>query len=100
MKRNSFSRSPRMIPTPLIIQNSDASEYQIYCRVCGYYRQALNIADAYSIPEELGLTFNKGFDKATGYRTKSMLTLPMRPQGYDPWSDTASKQEKGFHCAA
>ncbi len=40
--------------------------------------KALNIPDAYSIPKRLGVTFNKNYDKTSGYRTKSMLTLPMK----------------------
>ncbi|MBN2050930.1 MAG: GAF domain-containing protein [Spirochaetales bacterium] len=39
--------------------------------------EILNIPDAYTIPPESGLVFNKSYDEATGYRSKSMLTLPM-----------------------
>ena len=38
----------------------------------------LNIPDAYDIPEETGITFNKSYDESTGYRTKSILTVPMK----------------------
>lgn len=37
----------------------------------------LNIEDAYEIPEELPYKFNKAFDVTLGYRTKSILTVPM-----------------------
>jgi putative nucleotidyltransferase with HDIG domain len=37
----------------------------------------LNIPDAYNIPKSYPVTFNKSFDELTGYRTKSMLTLPL-----------------------
>jgi len=37
----------------------------------------LNIVDAYEIPESEEYSFNKSFDSSAGYRTKSMLTVPM-----------------------
>lgn len=40
----------------------------------------LNIADAYEIPDSSPFHFNKSFDKSTGYRSKSMLTVPMKNQ--------------------
>lgn len=42
--------------------------------------QLLNISDVYKIPEDTPYSFNKGFDKQTGYRTQSMLVLPMKNQ--------------------
>ncbi|MES3006350.1 MAG: HD domain-containing phosphohydrolase [Pseudomonadota bacterium] len=39
-------------------------------------KQALNISDAYQIPEDAPYKFNRNFDDTTGYRTVSMLTLP------------------------
>jgi len=38
----------------------------------------LNIADAYKIPPDSEFTWNKSFDEKFGYRTKSMLVVPMR----------------------
>jgi HD-GYP domain-containing protein (c-di-GMP phosphodiesterase class II) len=38
----------------------------------------LNIDDAYRIPEEAPYRFNRSFDVRFGYRTRSMLVLPMR----------------------
>ena len=38
----------------------------------------LNIKDAYNIPKNAEYSFNKEYDSASQYRTKSMLTLPMR----------------------
>jgi len=44
--------------------------------------QALNIADVYEIGDDVPYGFNKSFDQSTGYRSKSMLTVPMRnPKG-------------------
>ena len=39
--------------------------------------QTLNLLDVYSIPELFPFSFNKDFDKANNYRTKSMITAPM-----------------------
>ena len=38
----------------------------------------LRIDDAYEIPESAEYRFNPSFDKQNGYRTKSVLTVPMR----------------------
>ncbi len=38
----------------------------------------LNIADVYRIPPTVAYRFNKQFDMKTGYRSKSMLVVPMR----------------------
>lgn len=37
----------------------------------------LNIPDVYHIPESAEFRHNQGFDRTSGYRTRSMLTLPM-----------------------
>ncbi len=38
----------------------------------------VNIVDAYNIPNEAEYVFNKDFDKKNNYRTKSLLTIPMK----------------------
>jgi HD-GYP domain-containing protein (c-di-GMP phosphodiesterase class II) len=38
----------------------------------------LNIEDAYQIPADREYGFNISYDKSSGYRSKSMLTVPMR----------------------
>jgi len=38
----------------------------------------VELADAYSIPKALPFHFNSSFDEQTGYRTRSMLCLPMK----------------------
>ncbi len=38
----------------------------------------LNIPDAYQISPEVPYSFNSSYDKQVGYRTQSMLTLPMK----------------------
>lgn len=39
---------------------------------------AINLADAYKIPPSRPYRFNDSFDRNSGYRTRSVLTLPMR----------------------
>jgi HD-GYP domain-containing protein (c-di-GMP phosphodiesterase class II) len=38
----------------------------------------LNISDVYHLPETAAFRHNHGFDLTAGYRTRSMLTLPMK----------------------
>lgn len=54
----------------------DVNEKSIagYCVVS---RSVLNIPDVYSIPDFMPYTFNKGPDQATGYKTRSVLTIPL-----------------------
>src|ERR1700723_4434946 len=40
--------------------------------------EVVNFADAYHIPPEMPFHFNDHYDRGSGYRTKSLLTLPMR----------------------
>jgi HD-GYP domain-containing protein (c-di-GMP phosphodiesterase class II) len=40
--------------------------------------QVLNIDDVYNLDEDAPVSFNPSFDMEHGYRTKSMLVLPMR----------------------
>ena len=53
--------------------------------VAGYVAltgDVVNLADAYSPPSPSPFQINRAFDEQTGYRTKSMLVVPMRtPQG-------------------
>lgn len=39
--------------------------------------QALNIEDVYALPENSEFTFNSSLDKASGYRTVSVLAVPL-----------------------
>jgi HD-GYP domain-containing protein (c-di-GMP phosphodiesterase class II) len=49
---------------------------------CALYGEVLNFADAYKTPANRPFHFNDSFDRKTGYRTQSILTLPMRnPKG-------------------
>jgi HD-GYP domain-containing protein (c-di-GMP phosphodiesterase class II) len=42
--------------------------------------QIVNIPDAYDIPSELPYTINRSFDEDSGYRTRSILAVPIRNQ--------------------
>jgi HD-GYP domain-containing protein (c-di-GMP phosphodiesterase class II) len=42
------------------------------------HAEVLNYADAYKIPRSRPFRFNDSYDRQTGYRTRSILTLPMR----------------------
>jgi HD-GYP domain-containing protein (c-di-GMP phosphodiesterase class II) len=42
------------------------------------HAEVLNYADAYKIPRNRPFRFNDSYDRETGYRTRSILTLPMR----------------------
>jgi HD-GYP domain-containing protein (c-di-GMP phosphodiesterase class II) len=46
-----------------------------YCALSG---EVLRIDDAYEIPEASEYRFNQSFDKQNGYRSKSMMVVPMR----------------------
>jgi HD-GYP domain-containing protein (c-di-GMP phosphodiesterase class II) len=40
--------------------------------------KTVNVPDAYNIPGDLPYQISRSFDEASGYRTKSMLVVPMR----------------------
>ena len=40
--------------------------------------QAVNVADAYRLPQGSPFQISRAFDRTSGYRTKSMLVVPMR----------------------
>jgi HD-GYP domain-containing protein (c-di-GMP phosphodiesterase class II) len=46
-----------------------------YSALCG---EVVNLADAYRIPRNRPYHFNLRYDKETGYRTRSLLTVPMK----------------------
>jgi HD-GYP domain-containing protein (c-di-GMP phosphodiesterase class II) len=49
--------------------------------IAGYvavHGQELNIRDVYTLSTDLPYQFNRSFDDRTGYRTKSILAIPMR----------------------
>jgi HD-GYP domain-containing protein (c-di-GMP phosphodiesterase class II) len=43
-------------------------------------KQAINIADVYDLPAGSSFGFDRSFDQRVGYRTKSMLTMPLISQ--------------------
>jgi HD-GYP domain-containing protein (c-di-GMP phosphodiesterase class II) len=47
---------------------------------CAIAKQFINIPDVYAL-DGTGFTFDRSFDEKTGYRTKSMLTVPLVNRG-------------------
>ena len=45
---------------------------------CVLSEEILNVEDVYQIDPDSGFHFNRDFDRKTGYRTRSMLVIPMR----------------------
>lgn len=70
-------------------QTSQAALYQNFTlpiseqSIVGYVaktKKSLNITDAYNISPTLPYAFNKDFDNKSGYRTTSLLTIPLLAQ--------------------
>lgn len=63
---------------------TDFSEFRMPVKkesIAGYVAitgEVIKLDDAYSIPSSAEYSFNKSYDESTGYRTKSMLTVPMK----------------------
>src|SRR5215471_12964370 len=69
----------RQIPFAEITLPIDASSIAGYVALSG---EELHLEDVYQIPPSLPFRFNSKFDQEIGYRTKSMLVMPMKsPQG-------------------
>lgn len=45
---------------------------------CAVTREAFEIDDVYELDDSVPYRFNRSFDQKTGYRTKSMLVIPMQ----------------------
>jgi len=66
--------------------NLNATEFTIPIdqnSIAGYVAltgKIVNLADAYYPPQDSGFKINKSFDQETGYRTKSMIVVPMKNQ--------------------
>src|SRR5215475_10250297 len=45
---------------------------------CAWHGKAVELADAYRAPKAMPFQFNKKFDEKAGYRTRSLLALPMK----------------------
>jgi len=45
---------------------------------CALHGQVVELADAYRAPKGMPFQFNKSFDDQAGYRTRSLLALPMK----------------------
>ncbi len=45
---------------------------------CALHGEVIELADAYRIPKAHPFPFNASFDREAGYRTRSLITLPMK----------------------
>src|SRR5579864_6738980 len=45
---------------------------------CALHGEVIELADAYRIPKTRPFHFNSSFDEQAGYRTRSLITLPMK----------------------
>jgi HD-GYP domain-containing protein (c-di-GMP phosphodiesterase class II) len=45
---------------------------------CALHGEVIELADAYRIPKARPFQFNSSFDEQAGYRTRSLITLPMK----------------------
>ncbi len=45
---------------------------------CALHGEVIELADAYRVPKSRPFQFNPAFDQRTGYRTRSLITLPMK----------------------
>ncbi|MGB2623839.1 MAG: HD domain-containing phosphohydrolase [Candidatus Acidiferrum sp.] len=45
---------------------------------CALHGEVIELADAYRIPKSRTFHFNSSFDEQAGYRTRSLITLPMK----------------------
>jgi HD-GYP domain-containing protein (c-di-GMP phosphodiesterase class II) len=45
---------------------------------CALHGEVIELADAYRIPKSRPFQFNSSFDEQAGYRTRSLVTLPMK----------------------
>jgi HD-GYP domain-containing protein (c-di-GMP phosphodiesterase class II) len=45
---------------------------------CALHGEVIELADAYRIPKSRPFHFNAAFDQQAGYRTRSLITLPMK----------------------
>ncbi|GMO37755.1 MAG: HD domain-containing protein [Termitinemataceae bacterium] len=44
---------------------------------CAYKKKILNIADVYNIPKEAPYAFSDSYDKKSGYKTESVMAVPL-----------------------
>jgi HD-GYP domain-containing protein (c-di-GMP phosphodiesterase class II) len=71
LKQNDSVQFPYTEHTLPITESSMAG----YCALHG---EVIELADAYRIPNSRPFQFNSSFDEEAGYRTRSLITLPMK----------------------
>ena len=45
---------------------------------CALTKQPVNVPDAYNLPQDVPYSFGKHFDQISGYKTTSILTIPLK----------------------
>jgi HD-GYP domain-containing protein (c-di-GMP phosphodiesterase class II) len=45
---------------------------------CALTKQLINVSDAYNLPDGVPYSFGKSFDERSGYKTTSILTVPLK----------------------
>ncbi|MBK8262038.1 MAG: GAF domain-containing protein [Nannocystis sp.] len=68
------------IPTPALVRFTLPIEPRTLAGYVAWSGQPLNIPDVYAISGDQPYSFSKAFDEKTGYRTRSMLVMPMKNQ--------------------
>ncbi len=70
-----------MPPVPMYMDDGQPNEHNVVSHTV-HHEQTVNIADAYHAG---GFDFSgtRRFDEANGYRTESVLTVPLKPRGSD-----------------
>ncbi len=68
-------------PVPMYLEDESPNEHNVVSHTV-HHEQTVNIIDAYNAG---GFDFSgtRRFDEANGYRTESILTVPLKPRGSD-----------------
>src|SRR5207248_10669958 len=88
---------PTLFPYTTLFRSVDHASLSGYVAATG---QPLVIADVYLLPEDVSYKQNRTFDEKFGYRTKSMLVLPMRTHKDDVIGVRSEERRVGKECRA
>jgi HD-GYP domain-containing protein (c-di-GMP phosphodiesterase class II) len=69
-------------PVPMYSDDGSPNEHNVVSHTV-HHEQTVNIADAYNAGGEFDFSGTRRFDEANGYRTESVLTVPLKPRGSD-----------------
>lgn len=71
---------PSLGGTPLLLDERSIASYVAFTRA------TVNVPDVYEIPPERPYAFDRRVDETLGYRTRSMLALPLRDERGRMWA--------------